>query len=189
MADSNAAVSATHPFDLLLDIDSRCRGRAQAIGGGAEAEQHEPEASRLGLRVGAWRLTFTMAVVAEIIPAPRFTRVPGVKPWLMGIANLRGTVISLIDLGQFLGGELSSQTANSRVVVVQGDDEWRYGLLVDEVMGMRHFEEPAKVAATEISDDRLRPYIDGVFPSEGQLWLSFQVGALLNDARFLDAAV
>jgi len=54
---------------------------------------------RLALRLSSWNLLFSMDDVAEIIPVPRnITRVPGVKRWLLGIANLRGKVISVSDL-------------------------------------------------------------------------------------------
>jgi twitching motility protein PilI len=142
---------------------------------------------RLALRLNTWRLMFSMDDVSEIIPVPNITRVPGVKPWLMGISNLRGTVVSIADLGELLGGRSSTLTASSRVVIV-GSGEWSYGLLVDEVIGMRHFTSESKLSLAETVTDNLRPYVTEVFSSEKQIWFTFNVDALLSDDTFLDAA-
>jgi twitching motility protein PilI len=64
--------------------------------------------------------------------------VPGVKRWLLGIANLRGKVISVTDLRDFLTGRPTMQLPGSQIVIVRAG-EWDYGLLVDEIIGMRHF--------------------------------------------------
>jgi twitching motility protein PilI len=130
---------------------------------------------------------FSMDDVSEIIPVPAITRVPGVKSWLMGISNLRGTVISIADMGEFLGGKATMPTASSRVVIVKSG-EWSYGLLVDEVIGMRHFTSESKLSLTETVADSLRPYVTEVFSSENQVWFTFNVDALLSDTTFLDAA-
>jgi len=66
--------------------------------------------------------------VAEIVPLLRITQVPGVKRWLLGIANLRGKVISVSDLRDFLTGRLTPQLPSSQVVVVRAGG-WDYGLL------------------------------------------------------------
>jgi twitching motility protein PilI len=130
---------------------------------------------------------FSMDDVSEIIPVPTITSVPGVKPWLMGISNLRGTVISIADMGEFLGGKATTPNASSRVVIVKSS-EWSYGLLVDEVIGMRHFTSESKLSLTETVADSLRPYVTEVFSSENQVWFTFNVDALLSDSSFLDAA-
>ncbi|NIW97783.1 MAG: chemotaxis protein CheW, partial [Phycisphaerae bacterium] len=66
------------------------------------------------------------------------TRIPSAKPWLMGIANLRGTVITIVDLAHFLERNPILPAKTNRIIVARSGD-WHYGLLVDEVIGMRHF--------------------------------------------------
>lgn len=180
------STSVIHPFDLLRDIDRRSRNRSLSTS--ADIEKPTGMVGRLALRLNAWRLMFSMDDVSEIIPIPSITRVPGVKPWLMGISNLRGTVISIADLGVFLGSKkTTATTASSRVVIVKSG-EWSYGLLVDEVIGMRHFTSENRLSLAETVTDQLRPYVTEVFDSENQTWFTFNVDALLSDAAFLDAA-
>jgi len=176
----------SHPFDLLNELEQRYRQHSDV---GSEVQQSgEIIAGRLALRCGPWYLSLAMNEVAEIIPVPRHTRVPGVQPWLLGIANLRGRVITVVDLGQYLCGNASRQTPTSRIVVADSSD-WRYGLLIDEVIGMRYFGDSTAPNANTALDPAIRPYIRTITQSEDKQWLAFDLNALLKSRKFLDASV
>ena len=176
--------STTHPFDLLIEIDRRSRERALA---GAEADGGDQLEGRLTLRLNEWNLMFALEDVVELIPVPRVTVIAGVKSWLTGIANLRGTVITIVDMSQFFGGRTIRTTQVSRVVVVRSK-EWLYGLLVDEIVGMRQFGPEKRLPNLDTIDAVLRPYLTDAFHSENKNWLAFSPDRLVNDTRFLDAS-
>lgn len=173
-----------HPFDILLRLDQRVRERAPVVTAGAQLSEIR---GRLALRLGTWNLLFSMDNVTEIIPAPRITRVPGVKRWLLGIANLRGRVISVSDMRDFLTGRPTPHLPGSQVVVIRAG-EWDYGLLVDEIVGMRHFGPQHRLPALDAVDASLRPYVIEAFLNENQYWLVFNTTKLLADSAFLNAA-
>ncbi|MCP5424971.1 MAG: chemotaxis protein CheW [Gammaproteobacteria bacterium] len=175
--------ASLHPFDVLLEIDKR---NHEAVASTAQSAQSAVGAGRLAVRVGSWNLMLPMEFVAEIVPVPRITRVPGVKSWLLGIANLRGTILSVVDLPQFLGGGISQLTPNSRLVVVRSG-EWEYGLLVQDVIGMRHSSRLAAAPPGTSVDPGLNPYVIEGFESDNQFWWVFEVNHLLNEPQFLDA--
>ncbi len=181
---SLAASPHRHPFDLLLQLDQRVRERAPTA---AVNPQLSEIRGRLALRLASWNLLFSMDDVAEIIPVPRITRVPGVKRWLLGIANLRGKVISVSDLRDFLTGRPTAQLPGSQIVVVRIGD-WDYALLVDEVVGMRHFGSHHRLPTLDTVDESLRPYVTEAFLHENQHWLVFNTTVLLADPRFANAA-
>lgn len=170
---------ALHPFELLLQMDKRNREQHAAAppqpGGGV---------GRLAVRMGKWNLLFAMDEVTEIIPVPRITLVPGMKGWLLGIANLRGAVMAVVDLLNFLREPGAVLTPGSRLLVVQSG-EWSYGLLMDEILGMRQGGLTRQPAPAERIPAALHPYITDFFISEDVLWLCFSVGRLLDDANFL----
>jgi twitching motility protein PilI len=180
-----SAATLLHPFDILVQLDMRIRERvpAAAAGGGQLSEMR----GRLALRLSSWNLLFSMDDVAEIIPVPRITRVPGVKRWLLGIANLRGKVVSVSDLRDFLTGRPTVQLPGSQIVVMHAGG-WDYGLLVDEIVGMRHFGPQQRLPSLEEVDADLRPYVAEGFRNDQQIWLAFDTGKLLADPRFLNAA-
>lgn len=187
MADAaippSAAPLPLHPFDILLQLDQRIRERAPVASANAQLSEIR---GRLALRLGVWNLLFSMDDVAEIIPFPRITWVPGVKRWLLGIANLRGRVISVSDLRDFLTGRTTNRLPGSQVVVLRAGT-WDYGLLVDEIVGMRHFG-PQHRLALDVVEDGLRPYVAEAFLNDNQQWLAFNTGKLLSDPGFLNAA-
>src|ERR1044072_9205621 len=49
---------------------------------------------------------------------PGLTRVPGAKPWVKGIANVRGQLLPILDLRQYLGSGVTPNSRNVRVIVV-----------------------------------------------------------------------
>lgn len=110
--------------------------------------------------------------ISEIIPVPETTKVPGVKTWLKGVANLRGVLLTLIDLQEFLGRPTSRNVLRQRVLVV--DQQGSYlGLIVDEVTGMQHFEEKDLHEAELTADSAVAPYVVGAFEREQDLWRIF----------------
>ncbi|MBK8182386.1 MAG: chemotaxis protein CheW [Candidatus Competibacteraceae bacterium] len=181
----SAAPSAPHPFDILLQLDERVRQRAPAEAASAQLSEIR---GQLASRLGSWNLLFSMDDVAEIIPFPRsITQVPGVKRWLMGIANLRGKVISVSDLRDFLTGRASARLPGCQIVVVRGG-EWDYGLLMDEIIGMRHFGSQHRLPSLDEVEEGLRPLIVEAFWSDDQRWMVFNTRKLLAEPQFLNAA-
>ena len=90
---------------------------------------------------------FRQSDVREVLPVPeQITRVPGAKPWLRGIANLRGQLLTIVDLKSFLGAGGAAADRQTRILVVASRDV-PTGLVVDEVVGFRRF------AASDYRDD------------------------------------
>ena len=88
-------------------------------------------------------------------PSP-LTRVPGAKSWILGLANVRGQLLPVIDLRQYPGQRRRRRPrATTRVVVVNHRDI-PAGLLVDEVLGFRRFAESEFTAEVPTDDRALR---------------------------------
>ncbi|HRD64589.1 MAG TPA: chemotaxis protein CheW [Candidatus Competibacter sp.] len=189
MADAaitpSAAPSPLHPFDILSKLDQRVRERAPTVEASAQLSEIR---GQLAARLGSWNLLFSMDDVAEIIPIPRnITRVPGVKRWLLGIANLRGRVISVSDLRDFVTDRPTVQSPGSQIVIFRVN-EWDYGLLVDEIIGMRHFGPQHRLPSLDAVEESLRLYVVEAFWSDNQCWMVFNTRKLLAEPKFLNAA-
>ena len=84
-ATDNVTHSVT-PFDLLLDYERQ----AQAHVAGAAEQVEAPGLWRgIAFRVGTHHLGSGIAEVSEILTLPPMTTIPGTKPWLLGVANIR----------------------------------------------------------------------------------------------------
>jgi twitching motility protein PilI len=185
MNDAQQDLRGLHPFDQLLALEALTlrhdSGDARGKGTGAIW-------AGLGFRIGEWRLLVRLAQVTEVSAVPPITRVPGARPWMRGIANLRGTVLSVADLGAYLGLRQGSDGAHARVLVFEGEN-WFSGILVDEVLGMRSFYEGDHAGDVDHVDTELEAYLSDAYKSEGFLWRVFEPSRLLADNRFLAAAV
>ncbi|WPP00223.1 chemotaxis protein CheW [Pseudomonas sp. HR96] len=176
-------------FELLLGIDQRCRQRAASLPAQSTRLQSW---SGIGFRLGqAWYVA-PMAEVAEVLHPPHVTRLPGVKPWVLGMVNLRGQLLALMDLGACLGldaePELLAPRTQRRVLVVDRQDVYA-GLLVDEVSGLQHFDlHGLDLALPASAHPALAPYLQGSFQRERN-WQVFSPFALVQAAAFRDVAL
>ena len=119
---------AQTPFQLLLEIDQRCR----LLAAGLPLQQTAVQTwSGIGFRMGERLFVAPMGEVGEVLHEPRYTLLPGVKTWVKGVANVRGRLLPVMDLCGFFGNELSPLRKQRRVLVVDHQDVFA-GLTVDE---------------------------------------------------------
>ncbi len=83
--------------------------------------------------------------VQEIIRLPEVTALPGTADYILGIINLRGSIIPIVDLKKKLGLPNSEITDETRVIVVEISNK-KVGLIVDEVSEVISF--PAEEIST-----------------------------------------
>jgi twitching motility protein PilI len=171
------------PFDLLLAMEAR-GGRVAAGSRSAGGDEWVGVAFRLGSEHFLAAREETREVLA--VPA-HLTRVPGARLWVRGLANVRGQLLPVIDLRQFLGSGATPIQRQSRVLVVQ-HREVPAGLLVDEVLGFRRFPAREFNAAPPPTLLRCEHYLAGVFRQAEETWPVFGLRRLVESPAFLAAA-
>ena len=127
-----------------------------------------------------------MGEVSEVLHEPRCTLLPGVRPWVKGVANLRGRLLPIIDLCGFFGHELSAVRKQRRVLVVEHNEVFT-GLMVDEVFGLQHFAQDSLEPVDTLSGP-IAPFIKGRFQRE-QTWQVFSPFALVQSQSFMHVAL
>lgn len=172
------------PFDLLLALEARAVAATPATGIAAGTDEWVGVAFRLGTESFLAAREDTREVLA--VP-PRLTRVPGARSWIRGLHNVRGQLLPVIDLRQFLGGGATPIQRQSRLLVVQ-HREVPAALLVDEVLGFRRFPEATFVAEPPPMLLRCEHYLAGVFRRETETWPVFSLRRLVESPAFLAAA-
>jgi twitching motility protein PilI len=145
------------------------------------------EWSGVTFRLGESRLACNIERVQEILTPPAATPVPGAKPWILGLANVRGSLMTVVDLAWFLTGKRSPITAHSRLLSTSLHKA-PVGLLIDEVFGQRHFIE------AEASDSDLggASVLGGLVKRKHQVgkeeWHELELDRLFNSQEFLNGA-
>jgi twitching motility protein PilI len=172
-------------FELLLGIDQRCRLQAARL----PALQSRLQGwSGIGFRLGEQWYVAPIGEVAEVLREPRATQVPGVKPWVRGVANVRGRLLPIISLGGYFGHDPAPPGKQRRVLVVDRQELFT-GLLVDEVLGLQHFAlHSHDLSAPAQVDAAVAPFIQGHFMRE-RPWSVFSPLALAQAPGFVDIAL
>lgn len=143
--------------------------------------------SGIGFRLAGQPMVAPLGEVSEILHEPRYTALPRVKPWVRGVANVRGRLLPIIDLSHFFGSSVSAPRKQRRVLVLDRDEVF-VGLLVDELFGMQHFPVSDFTTSVPALTEGFRPFVVGAYAGE-QVSMIFNFQALARDQAFLDVAV
>lgn len=125
--------------------------------------------------------------ISELFEVPHCTRLPRVKSWVRGVASVRGKLTPVIDFASFLGGRLQSPPKQQRVLLVERDGI-TVGLIVDNVVGMRHLRVDAYTERRDMVPPSLARFVPGTFFCDGEHWALFRSEALFGFEAFLDVA-
>ncbi|MGM9483770.1 chemotaxis protein CheW [Roseateles sp. NT4] len=123
----------------LRELQQRLAERMQA------AREQTLIANWLAVECAGAGLLFSLKQASEIFAPVPIKPVPYAKPWLAGVANLRGGLFTVVDLAVYLG--LRDPTpgravaANSRLVSLGSDLNLNCALLVDRLAGLRSDEQ------------------------------------------------
>ena len=173
------------PFELLVELERRGRVvTASATTEPAQAGEWVGVALKMAGEVYLVAREEAREVLA--VPAP-LTRVPASKSWLLGLANVRGQLLPIIDLRAYFGAGVTPSSRAARIVVVN-HREVPAGLVVDEVLGFRRFadaEFTADVPPTIINFGR---HVAGSFRRGSEQWPVLALRSLVEDNAFLEAS-
>ena len=189
LAPRAPASSQLPPFDILDDYERR--SLAHVVG--LPEQLDAPGLWRgVGYRIGNKRLASGFDEVVEIMPLPQVTPVPGAQPWLLGVANVRGSLLPIVDLKQFLEGERTVLHEGQRVLIVRqpGGD---VAVTIDELFGQRSFNEaqqqlPEELAQSVLAAGRYAHFVDRAYRLAEDSWGVFSLERLARTPEFRQAA-
>ncbi|GAC1308163.1 MAG: chemotaxis protein CheW [Steroidobacteraceae bacterium] len=173
------------PFELLKELERR--SRHVAVGQSADGSAGE-EWVGVAFRIGGETFLVAREETREVLSYPPVvTRIPGAKAWVKGLANVRGQLLPMLDLRQFLGSGTTVAGRNTRVLIVN-HREIPAGLMVDEVLGFRRFAESEFNSEPPPTVIRCDSYLAGAFRRGGEVWPVLSLKRLVESQSFLEAA-
>ncbi|GAB3031711.1 MULTISPECIES: chemotaxis protein CheW [Oleiagrimonas] len=179
---NNAAFT---PFEQLADYERR--SLAHVAG---EPEQIENPGQWRGIcfRVGKHLFASSIAEISELLVAQPLTHVPGTREWMLGIANVRGNLVPVIDLARFLFDQRTQVTDRSRLLLVR-QHGGNVALLVDEIVGQRSIGDEHRDESYVEEDERIARFVsDNATVGEQRIGM-FSMNRLTRAPDFLQAAL
>lgn len=122
-----------------------------------------------------------LAGILETDRLPRITRVPGLPAWAIGVSNLRGTILPVVDLRRLLNLEESENPSEGRILVARlaaGDAP--AALVVDRLEGVALLAPSELHPAPQWLDSKILPYLEGIGSFKGRLVNVLDLGRLFS---------
>lgn len=185
MAKHKAASNRVDSFATLLDFEVRSMAH---VAGRPEMIEAAGHWRGVGYRIGKRRLVSSFDEVMEILSMPVVTAVPGAEPWMLGIANIRGNLLPVVDLKQFLEGERTVVHEGQRMLVVR-QSGGNVAVLIDELFGQRVFNDTHRVEAAADDEGRYANFVSQVYRLAEQTWGVFSMATLTRTPEFRQATV
>lgn len=163
----------------LREFQENLAQRLREAGAGA------PSSACLAVEAGGegWRIR--LDETAEVLPVPEITTVPLCRPWFIGLANVHGKLVSVVDFAAFSGAEPTPRSSEARVVVFAERFGAHCGLLVARVTGLRNAEAFEPVASLA-SESGARPWFGARWrDAEGRDWRDLKIPELIASEEFL----
>ncbi len=169
--DATASVHLPTQFvDPIAAIDEAARMLSGA-GGTEAAAQHQEAQEWLGVRVGPFGLLLPAMAARELLDPPPTARLPHTPLWFVGLANVRGALVPVVDAAQALGvvPDMGS-SAVRRYLLIFGHGDEILGLIVDGLPHRQGFAAGERLHGLPPHPSLLDGHLSAAYGHQGQLW-------------------
>ena len=118
--------------------------------------------------------------VQEILRYSEIAAVPGATDYVLGIINLRGNVVTVIDTRARFGLIPAEITDNSRIVIIEAEKQV-IGILVDSVAEVVYLKKSEMEVAPHVGTEESSQFIQGVTNRDDGLLILVDLNKLLSD--------
>ena len=123
--------------------------------------------------------------VQEVLRVSEIAPVPGAPSYVLGIINLRGNVVTVIDTRMRLGLSSKEVDDSTRIVIIEADKQV-VGILVDSVAEVVDLRMSEVESAPNVGNDESSKYIQGVASRDGELLILVDLNKLLTDEEWAE---
>lgn len=121
--------------------------------------------------------------VQEVLRYTEIAPVPGAPSYVLGIINLRGNVVTVIDTRARFGLESCDTNDNTRIVIIEAEKQV-IGILVDSVAEVVYLKASEIDVAPNVGNDESAKFIQGVSNRSGELLILVDLDKLLSDEEW-----
>jgi len=121
--------------------------------------------------------------VQEVLRYTEIAPVPGAPEYVLGIINLRGNVVTVIDTRARFGLASGDVSDNSRIVIIEAEKQV-IGILVDSVAEVVYLKTSEIDSAPNVGTDESAKFIQGVSNRSGELLILVDLNKLMTDEEW-----
>lgn len=123
--------------------------------------------------------------VQEVLRHTEIAPVPGAPSYVLGIINLRGNVVTVIDTRQRFGLQPSPVTEQTRIVIIEADRQV-VGILVDSVAEVVYLRQSEIETAPNVGTDESAKFIQGVCNKNDELLILVDLEKMMTDDEWAE---
>ncbi len=123
--------------------------------------------------------------IQEVLRHTEIAPVPGAPDYVLGIINLRGNVVTVIDTRRRFGLDETEISDHSRIVVLEIDNQV-IGVLVDSVAEVVYLKQSEIESAPNVGNEESARFIQGVCNKNGELIILVEFEKILSDEEWAD---
>lgn len=101
----------------------------------------DPPAGYLGVLIGGKNVLVNLQEISETLPIMDIHSVPLVKPWFLGVANVRGVLYAINDLAQLIENTFTNISSSARLLLISDVVTTNVAFMVDKLIGLRKLDE------------------------------------------------
>ncbi len=153
------------------------------------AEKNEVSLLQLVLfSLGSELYSVNVMQVQEVLRVTDIAPVPGAPNDIIGIINLRGNVVTVIDARIRFGLVPKETDDRSRIIIVESEEETT-GILVDSVVEVIDLDPSTIESTPKVNNEDSSKYIRGVSSYGGKLFILVNLQTFLNDEEIMEVEI
>jgi purine-binding chemotaxis protein CheW len=125
--------------------------------------------------------------VREVLRYSEIAPVPGAPAYVIGIINLRGNVVTVVDTRERFGLPASEITDSTRIVILETENQV-VGILVDAVAEVVYLRQSEIEIAPNVGNEENSRYIQGVSHKNDELLILIEIKNLLTESEWAELA-
>jgi purine-binding chemotaxis protein CheW len=126
--------------------------------------------------------------VQEVLRVTEIAPVPGAPDYVMGIINLRGNVVSVLDTRKRFGLRPKEGDDSTRIIIIESDSQI-IGMMVDSVTEVVDVQRAMIESAPNIGNEENSRYINGVVSQDASLLILVDLDSLLTNEEWAELSL
>ena len=145
-----------------------------------KSESEDPMLQWVTFRLSNETYGINVMQVKEVLRYTEISPVPGAASFVLGIINLRGSVVTVIDTSSRFGLTSSDITDDTRIVIIESEEQVM-GILVESVAEVVYLRQSEIESAPHVVTDESAKFVQGVSYRDGVLLILIDLNMLLNE--------